>query len=242
MPRKFPSRLLTSFGLVVLLLAWALAAELASEQTFLSWNRGPQMVGFSLAHGPGIFLIFGTLAGLIWVIAALFAMLVTRSFGGKIMLVELVAYALAWVVILAPYGFWQRLFIWKFTPTQAADFFTYAAATGDQKTVKAFLARGVPINTQTRNGTALHGAAVEGDLEMIEYLIQQGADVNAINAYGDSPLANAMGARSRAQETQALLIKHGAKLVRGTEEQRNRLIEEQVHQDIEEEHRRNQSK
>jgi ankyrin repeat protein len=108
--------------------------------------------------------------------------------------------------------------------------------------VKAFLARGVPINTQTRNGTALHGAAVEGDLEMIEYLIQQGADVNAINAYGDSPLANAMGARSRAQETQALLIKHGAKLVRGTEEQRNRLIEEQVHQDIEEEHRRNQSK
>jgi hypothetical protein len=192
------------------------------------------MVGFSLLHaGPGALLILGTLAGIAWVVAVLIAALVTRSLGGKVIVFELAAYALALVVIAAPYGFWQRVFISKFTQDQAIDFFTQAAATGDLRTVKAFLKRGVPINAQGRYGTALHGAAVEGENAVIEYLIKQGADVNAINAYGDSPLTNAMQANKQATETQKLLIKHGATLVRGTEEQRNRVIEEQVRKDIE---------
>jgi hypothetical protein len=234
MTRRFPA-VLKYIGIPVLAVSWALAARLAWEQTVLSWARGPQMVGFSLLHaGPGVPLILGTLAGLAWVLAVLIAALVTRSLGGRLMVAELAAYALAWLVITAPYGFWQRLFISKFTPAQAVDFFTYAAATGDLRTVKAFLNRGVPINAQGREGTALHGAVVEGELSVIEYLLEHGADVNAINAYGDSPLANAMSAQKRAGETQTLLVKHGAKLVRGTEEQRSQVIEEQVRRDIEE--------
>jgi hypothetical protein len=238
MKRKFPA-VLKYIGLPVLAVSWTLAVRLAWEQTVWSWAGGPQMVGFSLVHsGLGAPLLLGTFVGLAWLLAVVIAGIVTRSLGGRLLLAEVAAYALAWAVISAPYGFWQRLFISKFTPAQAVDFFTYAAATGDVKTVKAFLARGVPIDAQGRNGTALHGAAVEGELAVIEYLIGRGADVNAINAYGDSPLASAMHARKRASETQALLIKHGARLVRGTEEQRNRVIEEQVRRDIEEMERR----
>lgn len=90
------------------------------------------------------------------------------------------------------------------------------------------------INTQGDNGTALHGAAVEGDLAVIEFLLARGADVNAINPYGDSPLANAMTATNNAAETQALLTKHGGTLIKGSEEQRSRVIREQARRQIEE--------
>jgi hypothetical protein len=35
-----------------------LATRLAWEMTSLTWQEGPQMVGFSLIHGYGVFLIF----------------------------------------------------------------------------------------------------------------------------------------------------------------------------------------
>jgi hypothetical protein len=192
------------------------------------------MVGFSLMHSSlGALLVLAVYAGLVWAAAVVIAAAISRNLGGKAIAWQVVAYVLAWCVIAAPYGLWQRLFIWKFSPSQAIDFFTYAAATGDLRTVKAFLVSGVGINAQARNGTALHGAAVEGELEVIEFLIQRGADVNAINAYGDSPLANAMEAKERAAETQSLLSKHGARLLRGSKEQRDKVIEEQVRKDIE---------
>jgi ankyrin repeat protein len=147
---------------------------------------------------------------------------------------QLLAYVLAWGVIVAPYEFWQRLFIAKFSPASATEFFVDAAAAGYLRTMKAFLERGVDVNAQSRNGTALHGAAFAGELEAIDFLISRGADVNAINAYGDSPLANAMKARKRANGTQALLAKHGGKLVRGTTEQRDRVIAEEVRKSLEE--------
>jgi len=233
MKRPFPVAL-RYLGYPILILAWALAARLVWEQTFLSWERGPQMVGFSLMHSSiGPLLVIGLLSGLLWVVGVLVAALVTRNLSDKIVVMQLLGYALAWCVLAVPYGLWQRLFINNFPPAQAAKFFTYAAATGDLRTVKAFLARGVEINVQTQNGTALHGAAVEGELDVIEFLLAQGADVNALNAYGDSPLANAAEARERATETQGLLAKHGGTLIRGSKEQRDRAISEQVRKDIE---------
>jgi hypothetical protein len=233
MKRPFPS-ILKYLGIPVVGVAWVLAARLAWEQTVWSWQKGPQMVGFSLLHaGPGIPLILGTLVGLLWVAAVFAVVVVRRNLGGKVILCELAAYGLAWAVLMAPYGFWQRLFIWKFTPSQAREFFTFDAATGDLTTVKAFVKQGMPVNAQGRNGTALHAAAVAGEIEVIEFLIAQGANVNATNAYGDSPLANALDANKRAAETQALLKKHGAQLVRGSAQQRDRVIQEQVREDIE---------
>jgi hypothetical protein len=233
MRRTFP-RALKIIGVPIVAAAWVFAARLIWEQTVWSWERGPQMVGFSLMHsGLGVLLILVFYSGLLWLGIVLIVAALTRSLGGKLGLALLLAYALAWGVIATPYGFWQRMFIDRYSPAQAIDFFTYAAATGDLRTVKAFLDRGVDINSQSRNGTALHGAAVQGEIEVIEFLIAHGADVNAINAYGDSPMANAMEACERAAETRALLTKHDGTLVRGSEEQRKRVIEEQVRQDME---------
>jgi hypothetical protein len=234
MTRRFPATL-KIIGIPIAAAAWMLAARLVWEQTVWSWARGPQMVGFSLMHsGLGAFLVLAMYGGLLWLAIFLIATAMTKCLGGKLGKSLLIAYALAWGVIATPYGFWQRMFIDKYSPTQAIDFFTYAAATGDLRTAKAFLNNGVDINSQGREGTALHGAAVEGEIEVMEFLIAHGANVNAINAYGDTPMANAIQASKHATESQALLTKYGGKYVRGSEEQRNRVIDEQVRKDIEE--------
>jgi hypothetical protein len=166
----------------------------------------------------------------LWVAAILIAMVVKRSLGGPWPVVLLLAYAIAWGVVATPYGFWQRLFLDKYLTNRAGELFTYAAATGDLKTVTKILARGVDINVQGRYGTALHGAAVENNREMMAFLIEHGANVNALNTYGDSPLGYATEATP---ETRDFLLKHGGQYIRGSEEKRNRMIEEEVRRDIE---------
>ena len=55
-----------------------------------------------------------------------------------------------------------------------------AAREGDLKTVEARLAEGVPINQRSSNGdTALMHAAANGQIEIVKFLIEKGADVNA---------------------------------------------------------------
>jgi hypothetical protein len=233
MNRTFP-KTLKYVGVPIVVAAWILAGRLVWEQTVWSWTRGPQMVGFSLMHsGQATILLLALFAGAIWTVVVVAAAAWTRSFGGKLVIWLLLAYAIACGLIAVPYGFWQRFFIQQFPAEKSIDFFTQAAATGDLRTVKAFLDHGLDVNAQNSSGTALHGAAVGGEAEVIEFLIAHGADVNAINAYGDSPLANAMEAVERATETQAVLTRHGAKLIRGTAEQRARAIEEQVRKDME---------
>jgi hypothetical protein len=230
---KFPA-ILKRIGIPIVAATWLLAVRLAWEQTVWSWENGPQMVGFSLIHsGVGVLLLLGVCVGLLWPVAVLLAAVVARSFGGRVVVAQLVAYALAWCVIAAPYGFWQRLFIWKFSPAQAANFLVIAAATGDLRTAEAFLDRKVNINAQSREGTALHGAVVEGNLQMIEYLIKQGADINAVNSYGDSPLGIAAEAKANRMKIQTILSSHGGIVIRGTAEERQRVIEEQVRRDSE---------
>ena len=192
------------------------------------------MVGFSLAHSSfGALLMPGVLVSLAWPVAVGIAAAICRSFGGRKNVVLLLAYALGCALIATPYGFWQRIFIWKFDQSQAVDFLTYAAAKGDLRTTKAFLDSGIDVNAQGSSGTALHAGAVRGQIEVIDFLLSRGADVNAVNAFGDTPMANAAQADKRSAETITFLTAHGGKLVRGSEEQRDRVIEEQVRKDIE---------
>lgn len=233
MKRHFP-RLLNGIGYVFVVCSWLLATDIVWEQTALSWQRGPQMVGFSLMHsGTGALLLLVVFAGIAWALAALIAAAVTRSLPRKT-LVLLAAYGLAMGLLSVPYGFWQRLFISKFPPAQACAFSAYAAGGGDVKTVRAFVEHGAGVNCMDRNGTPLHAAAARGQLEVIEYLVARGADVNALDPFGDSVLAVAMQADSRQAETQALLARHGARLVRGSKEQHDRVLHEQMTQEMEE--------
>ena len=187
------------------------------------------MVGYSLMHSAlGVVLLLATLASLLWPIAVLITALFKRTLGGTWALSLLAIYAVGWGLLYVPYGFWQRAFIWKFTPMQATALMTSAAAKGDLTTVRAFLERGVPIDAQARNGTALHGAAVAGQIEVMDFLLAHGANANAINPFGDSPLTNA-----RSVKAQALLKSHGGERIEGTQEQRNRAIENELREDSE---------
>ncbi len=232
MKRAFPT-IIFRLGIPATVCVWLLASRLLWEQTVWTWERGPQMVGFSLMHsGLGALLILAAVVSLVWPILVVVAAVRSRNMGKRGLWALVVAYAMAWLILVAPYGFWQRLFIGRFPRSQAIELMINSAASGDMKTVSAFLESGVPINAQGRNGTALHAAAVQGELETMEFLLARGAEVNAINAFGNSPMENARQAWKRPDESQALLAMHGGKVTRGSEDQMNRVIQQQVHEDM----------
>jgi ankyrin repeat protein len=72
---------------------------------------------------------------------------------------------------------------------------TCARLTGQQRTVKLLLARGA--NGEERPAshcnetTLLHGAASVGDVEMVRLLLDQGAEVDAKDGFGKTPLLHA---------------------------------------------------
>lgn len=221
-------------GVSAAFLVWVLAVRLVWEQTVWTWERGAQMVGFSLMHSEwGGLLVLGALASLLWPVLAALVPSWRRSLRERKMVVVLSAYALAWAVLLTPYGFWQRAFIWKFEPPLAAELMTYAAASGDLRTVRAFLEAGTPVDARDRRGTALHAAATQAELEVMAYLIARGADVNAIDVYGESPMSRARNSEPRSAEALALLERHGGRLVTGTKEQRKDAMQRLLREDME---------
>jgi hypothetical protein len=222
-------------GVISILGAAGLAARLVWEQTVWTWQRGPQMIGFSLAHGNyGMLLLFGPLlflwlltAGIVSVVKA-----VKRRFSATAWL-GLAPALLTLLVLALPYAFWQRVFVARLAnSTQAATDLTFAAVEGELGVVKALISHGVPVNAADYEGrTALHDAAFAGDLPELRYLVSRGANLNALDDYGDSPLelADSEGHQKAAQ----YLAAHGARRVRGTDEQRQRAIERHVAQAVE---------
>ena len=73
------------------------------------------------------------------------------------------------------------------------EFFA-AARKGDAAAVKAFLDKGVDVNSKTRYGaTALSYACDKGHVEVVRLLIERGADVNVKDTfYGEVPLGWAL--------------------------------------------------
>jgi hypothetical protein len=74
--------------------------------------------------------------------------------------------------------------------TQEEKLFTMA----EQKMIGDFCTRFFPIfghgvqNVNASRETLLHAAVKEGNLTIVRYLVSQGADVNAMNNYDQSPL------------------------------------------------------
>ncbi len=65
-----------------------------------------------------------------------------------------------------------------------------AVSTGDRKGLQALLDKGANVNARSRGkGTLLHGAALKGQLDIVDLLIKKGADVNAKDdGYAATPL------------------------------------------------------
>jgi len=142
--------------------------------------------------------------------------------------------ALLLLLMALPQGFWETIFASQMAASpRAGDILVYAAYRGDLRTVKALLAHGVPVGAieHAEWRTALHAAAVAGDVPMLRYLLSQGSDINALDRSGDSPLEVA---DSRGLEASArFLQKQGAKRIRGDEAQHQKAIHDQVQEEIE---------
>lgn len=82
--------------------------------------------------------------------------------------------------------------------------------------IKINLSNGYDINcVDIRGDTILHAAAARGDLNLVQFLLKQGAQVDIVNRDGETPLLNA--ARYNRVECAKLLIQHGAKVVGDSE-------------------------
>ena len=222
-------RWLIAAGALLTLVDSAFAVRLVWEQTVLSWERGPQMVGFSLMHGgAGVIFLAVLAASFLWLVATLALAAKRRSLGGPLGLATISICAISLSAILIPYSWWQTAFTSKLAQGPfAAEFLSMAAAQGHERLVTALLEEGVAVSARTRDGsTALHGAAASGEVKLVELLITHGADVNAVNRYGNSPLANAES--SGYGQVAEFLRRHGAESIRGTDEQRERAARELI--------------
>lgn len=69
------------------------------------------------------------------------------------------------------------------------DFFIDSARYGDTEDVKVALNEGVKLEVRDEAGrTALHMAAANGHLDIVQILVKAGSDVNAKNAQDSTPL------------------------------------------------------
>jgi hypothetical protein len=235
-PRAF--RLFISISGIFLTLGTAiLAGRLIWEMTWLTWNRGPQMIGFSLAHGFGALLFVVPLLLAAWLVVCLCAMLVWAFKRRRIPRQVWLPFAAAILVmslLVLPQGFWNRLFAAELVKSpKAADLYVEAAGEGELGTLKVMLGHGLPIEATDQDGnTALGVAAARGQRTVVDFLVHSGANVNAVNLYGDSPLEIAREARQ--DDIARLLEAAGAKDVRGDAAQRERATDLIVRRGIEE--------
>ena len=103
----------------------------------------------------------------------------------------------------------------------------HAAARGDLAEIKALVARGGSVNAADYDGrSALHLASAEGHDAVVEYLVDEKADVLARDRWGADPLKDAV--RSGHRTVQAILLEAGAALPGGGHRQSVDAVREQI--------------
>ena len=71
--------------------------------------------------------------------------------------------------------------------------------------VRVAVELGADVNATSESGdTALHAAAFHGFDNVVEYLVRHGAELDARNARGETPLARALHPRAPARLTRSL--------------------------------------
>jgi hypothetical protein len=208
--RAFPRGLIHA-GWPFVAAATLLAFDLVYEQTFLTWERGPQMIGFSLMHsGVGALLILVVYAGLLWVAAVVVYAVLSRSFGGTLTLVLLACYGLAWVIMSIPYHWWQLQMVERLGPwPNGAKALHYADPAG-VKLIKALIQKGYDVNyADEYNYTTLHASVVWGNPEIVALLLEHGARIDErAKLSGITPLLLAI--RENRDAIAVLLLERGA--------------------------------
>jgi hypothetical protein len=180
------------FILTTGLLAW----RFVWEETSLSLERGPQMIGFSMAHGPFAIFLLAPLALIVWLISAIIVAITSlwrRKPLSRLFWATL-ALAIATIVLLElPPAFWQYVLIERFAKSpHAVEFMTEDAAEGYARTVGVYLDHGISVNARGEYGTTANAAAVGGSVQVLKLLRSRRADLNALDSSGKSPLSDAI--------------------------------------------------
>ena len=172
-------------GWLASLFSLSLGFELVYEQTILTWQNGPQMVGFSLAHIHGEFLAVGMLATLMvhaWLAIFIGLALYRLSHGVRISVggwMQFVALTLGAIMFYVPYSGWQLLTIKLAGPgRRAADQLVDAAGSDRRYLLEMLLRSGVPVDARGYSGTALNASCLAGHMELARHLTAQGADLD----------------------------------------------------------------
>lgn len=202
-PTGFPKTWII-IGSVLLVGTTLFVGRILYEETFLTWARGPQMVGFAMMHGAApFFLLVGLIAipgSMLWLLGSL-VLLFRRRFRVPLTnWIPVVGLVTITLLLFIPYSTWEEVTVRAVGPgSHGDDFMVQAAAEGNQRLVTYLLRRGFDINYEDAGGTtALSGAAVEGQVELIRYLVSKGADVNRKNRLSSqSPLMAAAGMGKR---------------------------------------------
>ena len=114
---------------------------------------------------------------------------------------------LRWPAVLLPIVLFC-CFAWTISADKRGRWLHQAAWKNKLPRAKLLIWLGTDVNYSTGSGTALHGAAYQGNTEMITFLLQQGADVDRRAKFDVTPLWEARLNKQAAAEQ--LLIAHGA--------------------------------
>jgi|GEM_PF-1646909 hypothetical protein len=225
-------------GVLIFIPSAGLCGRLVWEQTWLTWHYGPQMIGFALIHGNFAYLILAPFLLLVWIIM-LVGMVVygiwRRRRIASLVWINLIISLAIMGIMLIPYGLWQRMFMDKIiTGPKVGEFMTEAAGGGDLGVIKSLLSHGISVDVTNRHDgqTGLHAAAATNRVDVARFLVSQGAQIDALDRCGDSPLERAYELNS--EGTRKFLESIGAHRIRGSDTQRKKALDDEVHEDIEE--------
>jgi hypothetical protein len=154
-----------------------LSARLIWEQTTLSWERGPQQVGFAfLQTGFGKIVLFTFCAALLYAAVKLVIALVSRPRRTLGNIVGPIIVFLAALPAVIPYGVWVEIYAARIARGEhAAAFLVRMAGDGEIRAVRALLDEGVPIDARNPRGLrAIDAAERQRQSEMRRFLVARG--------------------------------------------------------------------
>ena len=154
-----------------------MSARLVWEQTTLSWERGPQQVGFAfLQTGVGKIILFTFCAALLYAAVRLVIALVSRPRRTLGNIVGPIIVFLVALPVVIPYGVWVEIYSARIARGEhAAAFLVRMAGDGEIRAVRALLDEGVPIDARNPRGLrAIDAAERQRQSEMRRFLLARG--------------------------------------------------------------------
>jgi hypothetical protein len=169
---------LTAMGVLPAAGAALLASRIVYESTFLTWQRGLQMVGFSVMHSSvGMIGLLALLLAMLWAIVVAVVAAYRRAWPSRGQILLIVIVALSFGLLRIPYGYWKLLTV-KICGVERVTpgWLTYAAAKGEKRLLQHLIANGFDINTRNGGGDSLLTIAKRtGHTSLSEWLIAHGA-------------------------------------------------------------------